>query len=278
VHASVAALLRETQRVRTLAGLPERPASPESVQPALSICLWPSWFSSPQKDWPRDTRVAGFPFYPKPPVGRRPPAEEDPARSARPIVFMRGSAASHQTPFFSEAIRCCALLGRPGVLLTPHAGIPAPLPPGVSHVAFAPLGELFGRAAAVVHHGGIGTMAYAFAAGIPQIVVPIVGDQFDLGYRMERLGVGSMVTQDPPSARRLARELDRLCSSPRVRRRCEELSNQVDPDAGCRLSADWIEELVASRFGVAAGRGRLLSASGFRAESDRAGVHPEAVQ
>jgi UDP:flavonoid glycosyltransferase YjiC (YdhE family) len=168
---------------------------------------------------------------------------------------MRGSAASHQKAFFAEAVRCCLRLARPGVLVTPHAAdVPPDLPSSVSHVPFAPLGELFGRAAAAVHHGGVGTLAYAFAAGIPQVVLPMMGDQFDLGYRMERLGVGSMLTQTPITAVRLARALQSLCGSDRVRRRCESLRDQVDTQAGCSLAADWIEELIVSRQSRAAGR------------------------
>jgi UDP:flavonoid glycosyltransferase YjiC (YdhE family) len=252
VSGSVATLLAEIYRVRTLAGLPEHPASIESVRPKLAICLWPSWFSPPQRDWPPGLRISGFPFYPRPPARTAGPGGEE---GSRPIVFMRGSAASHQKAFFAEAVRCCLRLARPGVLVTPHAAdVPPDLPSSVSHVPFAPLGELFGRAAAAVHHGGVGTLAYAFAAGIPQVVLPMMGDQFDLGYRMERLGVGSMLTQTPITAVRLARALQSLCGSDRVRRRCESLRDQVDTQAGCSLAADWIEELIVSRQSRAAGR------------------------
>jgi len=236
-------ILAEYRRVRALAGLPEQPPA-DAARPALRVGLWPSWFSPPQSDWPPGLRLSGFPFHPRPPATPTAPVGEE---SLRPVVFMRGSAASHQRAFFERAVQCCLRLGRPGVLVTPHAAeVPAPLPPGVSHLPFARLGELFGASRAVVHHGGVGTLAYALAAGIPQVVIPIVGDQFDLGYRMERLGVGSMLTQNPVSAGRLARELRSLCSSERVRRRCEVLRDQVDHEAGCALTADWIEELIAS--------------------------------
>jgi UDP:flavonoid glycosyltransferase YjiC (YdhE family) len=241
---SRAAHLAEIYRVRTLAGLAEYPVSMEAVRPALAIGLWPSWFSPPQKDWPPAMRTSGFPFHPRPPARAADRGREEASRS---IVFMRGSAASQQAAFFAEAVQCCLRLGRPGVLVTPHADdVPSDLPSMVTHLPFVPLGELFGRSAAVVHHGGIGTMAYAFAAGIPQVVVPVVGGQFDLGYRMERLGVGVMVTETPVTAARLARELRSVCGSENVRRRCETLRDRVDPEAGCSLAADWIEELMVT--------------------------------
>jgi rhamnosyltransferase subunit B len=164
-------------------------------------------------------------------------------------VFMRGSAASHQRAFFAEAVECCRILGRPGVLLTPHAAdIPPDLPAGIRHVTFAPLTELFSDAGALVHHGGIGTTAYALAAGIPQLVIPMIGDQFDLAYRTERLGVGTMSTENPVRGASLARKLRRLFGSENVRRRCEELQKQIDPDAGCTYAADLVEEVIATRL------------------------------
>lgn len=49
---------------------------------------------------------------------------------------------------------------------------------------------LFPRVAAVVHHGGAGTTHSAARAGVPQIVLPHVLDQFYFARRVEDLGVG----------------------------------------------------------------------------------------
>lgn len=49
---------------------------------------------------------------------------------------------------------------------------------------------LFPRVAAIVHHGGAGTTATAARAGVPQIIVPHVGDQFFHGRRVHDLGLG----------------------------------------------------------------------------------------
>ena len=42
----------------------------------------------------------------------------------------------------------------------------------------------------MVHHGGIGTVANAIAAGVPQLIRPICFDQMDNGMRVKRLGAG----------------------------------------------------------------------------------------
>jgi UDP:flavonoid glycosyltransferase YjiC (YdhE family) len=240
ISGSGRAVLEEMMRVRTLAGLPALPTAP-SPPPALSICFWPSWFSPPQPDWPANARVVGFPFFPRPAVWSGDHARLPDA----PIVFTRGSSASHQGAFFSVAVECCRLLGRPGVLVTPQvADVPAALPDEVRHVAFADFGDLFPAAAAVVHHGGIGTIAHALAAGVPQVAVPIVGEQFDLAYRVARLGVGTMLTQTPLTAARLARAVASLLRSERTRARCESLRDRVDTGASASLGADRLHELL----------------------------------
>ncbi len=252
IPGSVRAVLPELQRLRLLAGLPERPASSVALEPGLFLCFWPSWFSPLQKDRPQAAKTTGFPFYPKP-EGPRAEGGEGPHDDSGPILFTRGSAASHQRSFFYVATECCRLLQRRGVLVTPHQDdVPRELPPNVTHVPFAPFEKLFAGASAVVHHGGIGTIAYALAAGTPQIAVPIVGEQFDLGYRMERLGVGSMLTRTPLTPARLARQLDSLLRSERIRGRCRTLRPRVDPGAGCSLAAEWIEHLVSNRSAVRA--------------------------
>ncbi|MDP9001106.1 MAG: hypothetical protein M3O46_13455 [Myxococcota bacterium] len=45
--------------------------------------------------------------------------------------------------------------------------------------------------AAVVHHGGAGTTAASARAGVPQVVVPMFGDQFYWASRVRALGIGS---------------------------------------------------------------------------------------
>ena len=49
---------------------------------------------------------------------------------------------------------------------------------------------LFPRMAAIVHHGGAGTTSVAAWAGVPQLVVPHLLDQFYWGGRVAQLGLG----------------------------------------------------------------------------------------
>jgi UDP:flavonoid glycosyltransferase YjiC (YdhE family) len=57
-------------------------------------------------------------------------------------------------------------------------------------VASAPHATLFPRLAAVVHHGGAGTTAAAARAGVPQVLVPHLLDQFYWTERVREAGLG----------------------------------------------------------------------------------------
>jgi UDP:flavonoid glycosyltransferase YjiC (YdhE family) len=75
--------------------------------------------------------------------------------------------------------------------------------------------HLFPRLAAVVHHGGAGTTTTAALAGVPQVVIPHVMDQFYWGHRVHSLGIGSEpLNRKQFSQRLLSIKLSEvLCSS-----------------------------------------------------------------
>ena len=49
---------------------------------------------------------------------------------------------------------------------------------------------LFPRVKAVIHHGGAGTTTAAARAGVPQLILPHILDQYYWAHRVERLGMG----------------------------------------------------------------------------------------
>ncbi len=65
----------------------------------------------------------------------------------------------------------------------------ASLPSGWRVVRDAPHALLFPRAAVVVHHGGSGTTAQALRAGVPQVLLPLILDQFHHAHRLHLAGI-----------------------------------------------------------------------------------------
>ncbi|MCX7745274.1 MAG: glycosyltransferase [Clostridia bacterium] len=70
-------------------------------------------------------------------------------------------------------------------------GKPANLPKSIIAIDSIPHSWLFERVSAVCHHGGAGTTAAGFKAGIPSIIIPFSNDQFAWAHRAYDLGVGA---------------------------------------------------------------------------------------
>jgi MGT family glycosyltransferase len=224
--------------------------------PQRVLGLFPEWFAPPQPDWPSQLRLSGFL------LSDHDDAAELPAPTGeRPIVFTPGSANRHAARFFTTAIASTARMGRRAVLVTGYRDhLPRLLPDHVEHVRWASFPALFPRAAAVVHHGGIGTCAQALAAGVPQLLMPLGFDQPDNAQRTRRLGVGEVIPPDRFTPPRVAAALERLLSDSDVGAACRRWSARVDSADAVRRASDLIE----AQFGAAG-----LTASSCSAHTDR---------
>lgn len=212
--------------------------SPDGV-----ACLFPEWFCPPQADWPAGVVQTDFPLWDD---GAEEPLAADVeaflAAGDAPLVFTPGSANLHAQGFFRAAVDACRRLGRRGILLTRFAEqIPAVLPPTVRHFRYVPLGNLLPRAAALVHHGGMGTAAQAMAAGVPQLIMALAHDQFDNGDRIKRFGIGDWLTPRWFTGRRVARLLGKLLNSEATRAACQSVAQRLVQRDGIERTAGAIE-------------------------------------
>lgn len=178
------------------------------------------------------------------PVGLPKHTVEFLAAGPPPIAFSPGSANREAHEFFAAAVGACQRLGRRGILLTKYDHqLPKPLPDSVRHVGFVPMTWLLPHAAALVHHGGIGSCAQGLAAGLPQIVRPMSYDQFDNSRRVVRLGVGREIPVRHFLARRVADDLNSLLDSPSVAARCRELAARCNGRSSMATACTALEEL-----------------------------------
>ncbi|MFC5149441.1 glycosyltransferase [Streptomyces aureoversilis] len=88
---------------------------------------------------------------------------------------------------------------------------------------------LFGRVAAVVHHGGAGTTATAARAGAPQVVVPQAADQPYWARRVADLGIGAAHDGPAPAFESLSAAL-RTALSPETRARAASVAGLIRTD------------------------------------------------
>jgi len=215
--------------------------------PQLTLGLFPEWFAPVQPDWPASVRLTGFPLYDErgvtpPPSGLEAFLAEHP----RPVVFTPGSANVHAQDFFAAAVGACLRLDRPGVLLTRFPEqVPRDLPPKLRHFEFVPLSQLLPHAAALVHHGGIGTASQAMAAGIPQVIMPLSHDQPDNAARVKRLGIGDAIVPRRFTPERLSQMLASLMGSGDVATACRDIARRLRGVDAITQSCDLIEQLKA---------------------------------
>lgn len=147
--------------------------------------------------WGDAVRTTGFWYLPARPDWT-PPGElarfldEGPPPVYIGFGSVTGTRAHRTNALVTEAVR---LTGVRAVIATGPGGVraategPGSSSPDILTIEQAPHDWLFPHMAAVVHHGGAGTVGAALAAGRPQVLCPHMGDQPHWSARMWDLGV-----------------------------------------------------------------------------------------
>lgn len=212
--------------------------------PQCLIGMFPSWFAGTTPPWPDHFHFAGFPR-----LGDTAsmPDELDRflAQRPSPIVFSASTVTTRGgSRFVRAALAYCRQTGERAILLTKFLDREQQEVSSsqVLHVPHAPLETTLSRARAVVHFGGIGTVAQALRAGIPQVVVPYLPfEQLDNATRLEAMGVARHLEPRDLSARTLHRAISSLLRSQSVTERCRALARRVESEDGFDRAADIIE-------------------------------------
>lgn len=226
--------------------------------PQCVLAMFPAWFAPKRADWPQPTYLTGFPLW----DAREIPGAVLPLGSGRiaavsdveafvasgeaPVVVTAGSAAATLHKFFFESVQALRALGRRALLVANFPQqLPAALPSSMLATGYVPFSALLPRAALIVHHGGIGTLAQAVAAGIPQLLVPRAFDQFDNAARIERLRLGRCLPDRHYRAAAAAGLIREMLQDGPMRARCREYAACVDSAAALRIACERLEALAS---------------------------------
>ena len=215
--------------------------------PQLVIAFFPEWFAAPQPDWPANTHAVGFPLWDA--DGEAAPlaeAEEFLAAGEAPIIFTPGSAGSTMQRFFRESVKAAQHLGLRAMLVTNYPEqVPAKLPPSIRVFGYLPFSQVLPRAALLVYHGGVGTLAQGIKAGIPHLVVPHGYDQFDSGWRIGQLGLGSSIPETRYRAGRVVRAVECILDDAAAPQRRAAYAARIDSQGAVARACTLIEGLAA---------------------------------
>lgn len=105
---------------------------------------------------------------------------------------------------------------------------------------------LFDQVSAVIHHGGFGTTAAVFRAGVPGIVIPHILDQFYWGQQVFLLGLGPKpVVRGKLNVPDLQQAIRQALSDMSIREKAAELGRSIraEPD-GITTAVSMIEGVV----------------------------------
>ena len=235
------ACANEVNRFRQAIGLPTARHiftrwinSPDRV-----VCALPTWFAAHQIDWPTNSVSTAFP------VAQTSEAWTPSAALAAflaagdaPIVVSACTGAGAAATFFQRAIEAARRANRRVILVSRfQSQIPQPLPDFAFLIDYAPFDKLFQYACAIIHNGGIGTMALALRASLPQIIVPFAYDQFFNAMRLAVLG-GGIVVRRQRTAEELAEAISAFLALPQLPRTCTQLRMQT------KASSHGLNEMV----------------------------------
>jgi UDP:flavonoid glycosyltransferase YjiC (YdhE family) len=214
--------------------------------PRLVVGLFPDWFAPRQPDWPASLHLTGFPLYDESDQQQQiaPDLERFLREGTPPIVFTPGSANQLADTFFQEAIAASQRLGRRALLLTRYTSHLPSLPDGMRHDSYIPLSSVLPRCAAIVHHGGIGTLAQGLAAGIPQVTMPMGFDQPDNATHLARLGVGRWVLPSEFTRDTVARTLGALLDDREVTDACRRWAIRLREEHAVERTCDLLERVA----------------------------------
>jgi UDP:flavonoid glycosyltransferase YjiC (YdhE family) len=201
-------------------------------------------------DWPARIQVTGYWFL-DPPPGWQPPADLERflAAGPPPVSFGLGSMVGRDAAATLRLVlRALALCRQRGVLLAGWSGLGqgGSLPESVFAAQSVPHSWLFGRVAAVVHHGGAGTTGAALRAGVPSVTTPLAADQPSWARRIHELGAGpAPIPFGTLTTERLAAAIREAVTSAALRERAAALGRQIRAEDGLGRAVALFETHVA---------------------------------
>jgi MGT family glycosyltransferase len=153
-----------------------------------------------------------------------------PEDDGRPLVYVTLGTVSNQVDLMSAVVRMVSGLGV-RILVTVGPGVdPAalgPQPAGVSVQQWVPQGRVLPHCAAVVSHGGSGTMLATAALGLPQLALPQAADQFRNATGLVRARAGLALHPDAVSPEAVAEALHVVLADEQIRAGAARVRDEI---------------------------------------------------
>jgi rhamnosyltransferase subunit B len=210
-----------------------------------------SAFLSRPGDWPESLKMTGFCFWDRPVDWQFSETLKTFFRGDKPVVAVTaGSVAPEERALFLsyyqtsiESILACG--ARALVINAPENIAFSEQRDEVLQLPFVPFSEVFPACAAVIHHGGIGTIAQCLRAGVPSLVVPGGVDQPFNAAQVVQRKAGRWIPRKHYTMRRAEHALKALLTTPDYGKRVREIQAQILQEDGVATLCSAVEQILA---------------------------------
>lgn len=243
----------DVQALRRSYGLSPRPnvLLTGSLAPGCTaVAISPAFLPRPS-DWLPTVHLTGFCFWDTPTGWQPSPKLAAFLQDNVPVVAVSSGStsptvASADPSFYHISIEAIRQAGARAIVIGAAPGVlPDPLPPHVHAEREVPFSYVYPRCVAVIHHGGIGTIAQAMRAGVPMLVVPWGFDQFFNAARVAELGLGMWMVRRWYTTKHAATALQRLLSIPAYHQRVQAAACALAAEDGVAQACQILEAFLA---------------------------------
>ncbi|KAJ5198476.1 uncharacterized protein N7498_007593 [Penicillium cinerascens] len=189
-------------------------------------------------DWPAHIDISGFIF--REPPDYTPPSDLDAFLSSGPAPVYIGFGSividnpERMTRIILDAVQAT---GVRAIISRGWSNLGGPPVDGVIYIDDCPHEWLFQHVAAVVHHGGAGTVACGLRNGCPTLVVPFFGDQPFWGESIASAGAGPRPIHHTQLNKDNLSDGIRFCLSPGTTKAAKLISDKIRDESGADAAA-----------------------------------------
>ena len=236
-------------KVRRAHGVPDSRFAPflDPNKVASIIAMYSEFLGGVQPDYYPNTHITGFPIFDS--ESGAPESLDDELeaflqKGPPPLIFTLGSLAVHAAAdFYRTSQKIAADLSQRAILLT-GIGTDLTSSDNILVRSYLPHSQIFPQSSAIIHHGGIGTTGQVLRAGKPQLVVPHLGDQWDNGKRIERLGTGLMLDAKKYTYANAKDRISQILEDQAIAEKASSVGAIVAKENGAKNAAALISSLL----------------------------------
>ncbi|EQD88265.1 UDP:flavonoid glycosyltransferase YjiC (YdhE family) [Saccharopolyspora erythraea NRRL 2338] len=183
-------------------------------------------------------------------TGERPFRLDDHLPGRGPVIYLSlGSLGSLDSMLVQRLVDVVARTGyRAVVSMGPHHE-EVHLGPAMYGAPFLPQPNVLQQCDLLITHGGSNTISEAIAAGLPMIVMPLIGDQYDNAQRVADLGFGVRMSPYRFDSVALIDAIEKLLADDGLKQRLAEARDGIRRAPGGQVGGTLVSDLAASSAG-----------------------------